>query len=174
MIPMDAREAREALMHARYRVEDAGVELQRAEAYYGRMYAAAAAVLSKKQLVEAGFPDPTVVAGLSTPAPRPPRLPTSVERLLHLDETAQMLGRSPSALRYMVHKGTAPPSAMIGGRRMFKHSEVQAWIDAKFAAGEREELTGMEHTLAAAEEQNPFRTTPRSQSAHRARYRPKG
>lgn len=53
-------------------------------------------------------------------------------RLLYVDEVAELIRRTPSALRYMIHAGTAPKSAKVGGRRMFKQSDVQAWIDEQF------------------------------------------
>lgn len=54
------------------------------------------------------------------------------DRLLHVEEVADMLRRTPSSLRYMIYKGTAPRSARIGGRRMFRESDVAAWLDAAF------------------------------------------
>lgn len=59
-----------------------------------------------------------------------------VDRLLYTDELADMIRRSPSAVRYMIHKGTAPKSALIGGRRMFRESDVITWIDAQFEVSE--------------------------------------
>lgn len=59
------------------------------------------------------------------------------DRLLHVDEVAELLRRSPSAVRFLIHKGTAPPSALIGGRRMFRESQVLAWIDEQFAKAEQ-------------------------------------
>lgn len=55
-----------------------------------------------------------------------------VDRLLYIEEFAEMIRKSPSAARFMIHKGTAPKSAKIGGRRMFRESDVLAWIDAQF------------------------------------------
>lgn len=52
--------------------------------------------------------------------------------LLTVDETAARLKRTPQALRFMIHKGTAPRSALIGGRRMFRASDVDAYIAAAF------------------------------------------
>ncbi|MDH5151817.1 helix-turn-helix transcriptional regulator [Kocuria palustris] len=54
------------------------------------------------------------------------------DRLIYVEEVAQILRRTPSAVRFMVHAGTAPPSAKIGGRRMWKESEVYAWLDEQF------------------------------------------
>lgn len=59
-----------------------------------------------------------------------------VDRLLNIDEVAELLRKTPAALRYQVHKGTAPRSAKILGRRMFRESDVVAFIDAQFSAEE--------------------------------------
>jgi len=61
-------------------------------------------------------------------------MPAVIAVLLTLEETAEKLRKTPSALRYMVHKGTAPNSALVGGRRMFREADVAAFIDAQFAA----------------------------------------
>lgn len=53
-------------------------------------------------------------------------------RLLYIEEVAEMLRKSPASLRFMIHAGTAPKSAKIGGRRMFRESDVLVWIDAQF------------------------------------------
>ncbi|MBT2501415.1 helix-turn-helix domain-containing protein [Curtobacterium sp. ISL-83] len=52
--------------------------------------------------------------------------------LLTLEETAERIRRSPAALRYMIHRGTAPRSALLGGRRFFKEADVNAWVEAAF------------------------------------------
>jgi predicted DNA-binding transcriptional regulator AlpA len=52
--------------------------------------------------------------------------------LLTLEETAEQLRKSPASLNWMIHKGTAPKSAKIGGRRMFRASDVAEFIDAAF------------------------------------------
>ena len=57
----------------------------------------------------------------------------TVDRMLFADEVATILRRSTGALRYMVHAGTAPRSAKIAGRRMWRESDVYAWLDARFA-----------------------------------------
>jgi len=54
-------------------------------------------------------------------------------QLLTLDEVASLLRKSPGQLRYMVHCGTAPRSAKIGGRRMWRESDVFAWVESQFA-----------------------------------------
>lgn len=58
-------------------------------------------------------------------------VPTA-ERLLYIDEVATILRRTPASLRFMIQKGTAPPSAKISGRRMFRESDVMEWVEAKF------------------------------------------
>ncbi|WP_295824169.1 helix-turn-helix domain-containing protein [uncultured Microbacterium sp.] len=56
------------------------------------------------------------------------------DKLLTFKEAAEKLRTSEAGLRWMVHSGKAPKSALIGGaRRMFRESDVQAFIDAAFA-----------------------------------------
>lgn len=59
-----------------------------------------------------------------------------IDRLIYTDELAEMIRRSPAAVRFMIHKGTAPRSALIGGRRMFRESDVYAWLDKQFEDAE--------------------------------------
>lgn len=56
--------------------------------------------------------------------------------LLTLPETATLLRKSDAQLRWMIHNGTAPRSAKIGGRRMFRRADVEAWINAAFHDGD--------------------------------------
>ncbi|MDO5618763.1 helix-turn-helix transcriptional regulator [Kocuria sp.] len=60
--------------------------------------------------------------------------PTQPDRLLYIEDFAELIRRSPSAVRYMLHAGTAPRSALIGGRRMFRQSDVTTWLEAQFEA----------------------------------------
>jgi predicted DNA-binding transcriptional regulator AlpA len=55
-----------------------------------------------------------------------------VVKLLTLDEVAALLRRSPAQLRYMRGQGTAPRSAKIAGRIMFREEEVIAFVEAQF------------------------------------------
>jgi predicted DNA-binding transcriptional regulator AlpA len=57
--------------------------------------------------------------------------------LLTLPETAERLRRSEAQLRWMVHQNTAPRSAKIAGRRMFRESDVEAFIATAFGDDER-------------------------------------
>jgi predicted DNA-binding transcriptional regulator AlpA len=54
-------------------------------------------------------------------------------KLLTIEEVAEMLRRSPAAVRYMRQAGTGPKSAKIAGRVMFRESDVTAYIEAQFA-----------------------------------------
>lgn len=57
-----------------------------------------------------------------------------IATLLTLSETAERLRKSEAQLRWMIHAGTAPKSAKIGGRRMFRASDVEDYINAAFEA----------------------------------------
>lgn len=52
--------------------------------------------------------------------------------LLTVPETAEVLRKSEAQLRWMIHMGTAPKSALIGGRRMFRQSDIEDYINAAF------------------------------------------
>jgi predicted DNA-binding transcriptional regulator AlpA len=58
----------------------------------------------------------------------------AIATLLTLAETAERLRKSEAQLRWMIHAGTAPKSAKIGGRRMFRASDVEDYINAAFEA----------------------------------------
>ncbi|WP_431795643.1 helix-turn-helix transcriptional regulator [Microbacterium enclense] len=55
------------------------------------------------------------------------------EKILFIRDVAEKLGRTEAQLRWMLHQGTAPKSAVIGGRRCWRESDVDAFIDAAFA-----------------------------------------
>jgi predicted DNA-binding transcriptional regulator AlpA len=62
---------------------------------------------------------------------------TSIPKLLTVAQVAEILGRSEASVRWMINQGTAPKSAKIPGLgRMFRESDVIAWIDAAFEAGQ--------------------------------------
>ena len=54
--------------------------------------------------------------------------------LLTLDEVADRLRKSPAQIRWMLHAKTAPKSALIGGRRMFRESDLEDYINQAFDA----------------------------------------
>lgn len=58
----------------------------------------------------------------------------AIATLLTLAETAEQLRKSEAQLRWMIHAGTAPRSAKIGGRRMFRASDVGDYINEAFDA----------------------------------------
>ena len=53
--------------------------------------------------------------------------------LLTLEEAAARLRKTPAQLRWMRHAGTAPRSAKIGGRLMWKETDLEQYIEAAFA-----------------------------------------
>lgn len=55
-----------------------------------------------------------------------------VTTLMTLTETAERLRKSPAQIRWMLHAGTAPKSALIGGRRMFRESDIEDYINRAF------------------------------------------
>ncbi|HEY5178910.1 MAG TPA: helix-turn-helix domain-containing protein [Dermatophilaceae bacterium] len=54
--------------------------------------------------------------------------------LLTTDETAEFLQVPLATLRHFIATHQAPPSARIGRRRMFRKSDCEAWVQAKFDA----------------------------------------
>lgn len=54
------------------------------------------------------------------------------EKLLAFRVAADRMGKSEEGLRWMMRQGSAPPSAMIGGRRMFREADVDAYIREAF------------------------------------------
>lgn len=59
-----------------------------------------------------------------------------MELLLTVAQTAARLGVSVSTLRHWIAHGIAPPSRRIGKRRMFRASDVEVWVERKFAIPE--------------------------------------
>ena len=57
----------------------------------------------------------------------------AISTLLTLAEAAERLRKSEAQLRWMIHAGTAPKSAKIGGRRMFRTSDIEDYINSAFA-----------------------------------------
>lgn len=53
--------------------------------------------------------------------------------LLDKKHAAAFIGVPANTLSYWVQQGTAPRSAKIGRRRMWREEDLKAWIDAKFA-----------------------------------------
>lgn len=59
---------------------------------------------------------------------------TQIATLLTLNEVADRLRKSPAQLRWMIHSGSAPKSALIGGRRMFREADIEDYINQAFDA----------------------------------------
>lgn len=55
-----------------------------------------------------------------------------VTKLLTLAEAAERLRKSPAQLRWMIHAGTAPRSAKISNRRLFRESDIEDYINQAF------------------------------------------
>lgn len=55
------------------------------------------------------------------------------DKLLFIGDVSSRLGRSEAQLRWMLTRGTAPKSAMIAGRRCWRESDVEAFIEDAFA-----------------------------------------
>lgn len=54
-------------------------------------------------------------------------------RLMTKAETAERLRKTPKQLDWLIYTGNAPHSAKIGGRRMWREADVEAWISEQFA-----------------------------------------
>jgi len=54
------------------------------------------------------------------------------QTLLTIDEVAAELRRTPAAVRWLIHEGQIK-SGKLGGRRLIRRSDLNAWIDAAFA-----------------------------------------
>lgn len=55
--------------------------------------------------------------------------------LLNTNEVADLLKIPPATLRYWRHTGTGPKSFKVGPKRvMYRRADVEAWIEAQYAA----------------------------------------
>ena len=53
-------------------------------------------------------------------------------KLMTKAETAEALRKTTKQLDWLIYTGNAPKSALIGGRRMFRVADVEAWIEEQF------------------------------------------
>jgi predicted DNA-binding transcriptional regulator AlpA len=60
-----------------------------------------------------------------------------MDRLLTMTETSGRTTVPVPTLRFYRHKGTGPTSFKLGGRVLYKESDVEAWIQAQYAASMR-------------------------------------
>lgn len=58
-------------------------------------------------------------------------------RLLTLEEAADRLRTPASTLRFWRNRRTGPVSIKVGRRVMYREADIEAWIEAQFAAAER-------------------------------------
>lgn len=58
--------------------------------------------------------------------------------LLTLEEAAQIARKSNAQMRWMRHNGTGPRSAKLGGRVVYRRQDVLDWIEAAFAADDKQ------------------------------------
>lgn len=56
------------------------------------------------------------------------------DQLLTIAEAAEATRLSVNTLRYMRQQGKGPKSGKLGKRIFYRERDVQAWIDAQFAA----------------------------------------
>jgi predicted DNA-binding transcriptional regulator AlpA len=58
-----------------------------------------------------------------------------MDRLLSIAETSVRTTVPVPTLRFYRHKHTGPTSFKLGGRVVYKESDVEAWIDQQYDAG---------------------------------------
>lgn len=96
--------------------------------------------------------------------------------LASLDDFAARISRSPSQVRWMRHQRTGPRSALIGGRIMYRWSDIEAWIDEQFAKDDETKAAAAEtESTDVATKPEPARrkTTTATRTRHgRAGGRP--
>jgi predicted DNA-binding transcriptional regulator AlpA len=54
------------------------------------------------------------------------------ERLIRIEDVAELTGVSVNTLRYWRHSKTGPKSAKFGRRIVYREADVIAWIDQQF------------------------------------------
>lgn len=57
-----------------------------------------------------------------------------MDKLLKIEDVAEMTGVATNTLRYWRHRGVGPKSAKFGRRIVYRESDVLAWIDEQFEA----------------------------------------
>jgi predicted DNA-binding transcriptional regulator AlpA len=60
-----------------------------------------------------------------------------MEQLLSIAEASGRTTVPVPTLRYYRHKGTGPKSFKLGGRVVYKVSDVEAWIQQQYAASDK-------------------------------------
>lgn len=57
----------------------------------------------------------------------------TVDPLLTIREVAERLRATPATLRYWRHMGTGPRAARLGRNLVYRQSDVEAWLEERFA-----------------------------------------
>lgn len=55
-----------------------------------------------------------------------------MDKLLTIDEAAEMTRLSTATLRFLRHEGRGPQSGKLGRRIFYRERDLIAWIDAQF------------------------------------------
>lgn len=58
-----------------------------------------------------------------------------MERLLRIEQVTDVTGVPEATLRWKRHMGEGPRSFKLAGRVVYKESDVEAWVEAQYAAG---------------------------------------
>lgn len=59
--------------------------------------------------------------------------------LIRVPDVAAMLGITESAVRWLVYTKQLPPATKISSRLVWKRSQIEAYLDAKFAEAEADQ-----------------------------------
>ncbi|GAA4386427.1 helix-turn-helix transcriptional regulator [Tsukamurella soli] len=69
-----------------------------------------------------------------TPVPTSPAPDPAHDPLLRIEQTSALTGVAPGTLRYWASRGEGPKSFTLGRRRVWRKSDVLAWIQANESA----------------------------------------
>lgn len=72
---------------------------------------------------------------MKTTLPNPPQAIQPFD-LMTMDEVAEVTRIGVNTLRWYRHNGTGPKGAKIGGRVMYRRTDVEAWVEDAFNTGE--------------------------------------
>jgi excisionase family DNA binding protein len=67
----------------------------------------------------------------SEPAVSTPATSSTPSELLTLPEAAELLRAPVATLRYWRHLGSGPRSFRLGRRVLYRHDDLQAWLEAQ-------------------------------------------
>nr|WP_281067127.1 helix-turn-helix domain-containing protein [Brachybacterium fresconis] len=49
-----------------------------------------------------------------------------------IPQAGELLGKTARQMEWLIYTGQAPRSAKIGGRRMFRESDIENWVNEQF------------------------------------------